>query len=199
MRANSGRNAPGLESYWMPFTANRQFKADPRMIVAADGMYYTAADGHRVLDGTAGLWCVNAGHGRTRIAQAVERQLATLDFAPSFQMGHPVAFDFAERLAAIAPGGPDAPLDRIFFTGSGSESVDTALKIALAYQRAVGQGSRLSGSERGAAGGRPGRGGRRAGLPRPSAGAAWRPARAEPEDDGIGGAVVPVVPPRRRV
>jgi beta-alanine--pyruvate transaminase len=135
----------------MPFTANRQFKADPRMIVAADGMYYTAADGHRVLDGTAGLWCVNAGHGRTRIAQAVERQLATLDFAPSFQMGHPVAFDFAERLAAIAPGGPDAPLDRIFFTGSGSESVDTALKIALAYQRAVGQGTRtrLIGRERG--------------------------------------------------
>ncbi len=151
MTSKNGSNAPGLDAYWMPFTANRQFKADPRMIVAADGMYYTAADGGRVLDGTAGLWCVNAGHGRRRIAEAVERQLATLDYAPSFQMGHPAAFDFAERLAAIAPGGPDAPLDRIFFTGSGSESVDTALKIALAYQRAIGQGTRtrLIGRERG--------------------------------------------------
>lgn len=136
-----------LDHYWMPFTANRQFKAAPRMLVAANGMHYTAEDGATILDGTAGLWCVNAGHGRETIAAAVERQLHTLDYAPSFQMGHPVAFEFAERLGRIAPGG----LDRIFFTGSGSESVDTALKIALAYQRAVGQGSRtrLIGRERG--------------------------------------------------
>ncbi|WP_091970402.1 aspartate aminotransferase family protein [Methylobacterium gossipiicola] len=144
-------NAPGLDAYWMPFTANRQFKAAPRLLTAAEGMHYTASDGRTVLDGTAGLWCVNAGHGRRDIATAVERQLTTLDFAPSFQMGHPLAFDFAERLAAVAPGGPEAGLDRVFFTGSGSESVDTALKIALAYQRAIGQGTRtrLIGRERG--------------------------------------------------
>ena len=131
----------------MPFTANRQFKAAPRLLSAASGMYYTRDDGRRVLDGTAGLWCVNAGHGRAEIADAVADQLRTLDYAPSFQMGHPLAFRFAERLAAIAPAG----LDRIFFTGSGSESVDTALKIALAYQRAIGQGTRtrLIGRERG--------------------------------------------------
>jgi beta-alanine--pyruvate transaminase len=141
-------NRPSLDAYWMPFTANRQFKATPRMLVAAEGMHYTTDDGRQVLDGTAGLWCVNAGHGRRRIAQAVERQLATLDYAPSFQMGHPIAFEFAERLADIAPGGA---LDRVFFTGSGSESVDTALKIALAYQRAIGQGTRtrVIGRERG--------------------------------------------------
>ncbi len=144
-------NVPALDAFWMPFTANRQFKAAPRLLVEAHGMYYTAQDGYRVLDGTAGLWCVNIGHGRQRIADAVARQLATLDFAPTFQMGHPVAFDFAERLAAIAPGRPGAKLDRIFFTGSGSESVDTALKMALAYQRAIGQGTRtrLIGRERG--------------------------------------------------
>ncbi|SFV06341.1 beta-alanine--pyruvate transaminase [Methylobacterium sp. 174MFSha1.1] len=141
-------NRPSLDAYWMPFTANRQFKAAPRLLVAAQGMHYTADDGRRVLDGTAGLWCVNAGHGRRRIAEAVERQLSTLDYAPSFQMGHPIAFEFAERLADIAPGGA---LDRVFFTGSGSESVDTALKIALAYQRAIGQGTRtrVIGRERG--------------------------------------------------
>jgi beta-alanine--pyruvate transaminase len=145
------KNAPSLDAYWMPFTANRQFKAAPRLLASAEGMHYTATDGHRVLDGTAGLWCVNAGHGRRAIAQAVEQQLLTLDFAPSFQMGHPAAFAFAEALAAIAPGGPEAGLDRVFFTGSGSESVDTALKIALAYQRAIGQGTRtrLIGRERG--------------------------------------------------
>jgi beta-alanine--pyruvate transaminase len=144
-------NSPRLDNFWMPFTANRQFKATPRMLAAATGMNYTTTDGRNVLDGTAGLWCVNAGHGRERIARAVERQLTTLDFAPSFQMGHPIAFDFAERLSAIAPGGPEAALDRVFFTGSGSESVDTALKIALAYQRARGQGTRtrLIGRERG--------------------------------------------------
>lgn len=135
-------NAPVLDNFWMPFTANRQFKAAPRLLAAADGMYYTDIDGNKVLDGTAGLWCVNAGHGRKKIAQAVERQLTTMDFAPTFQMGHPIAFDFAAKLAAHAPGGPDAGLDRVFFTGSGSESVDTALKIAIAYQRAIGQGTR---------------------------------------------------------
>ena len=140
-------NAPSLDEYWMPFTANRQFKAAPRMLVAAQGMHYSSDDGRTVLDGTAGLWCVNAGHGRREIADAVGEQLRTLDFAPSFQMGHPLAFRFAERLAEIAPAG----LDRVFFTGSGSESVDTALKIALAYQRAIGQGTRtrLIGRERG--------------------------------------------------
>lgn len=145
------RNAPSLDHYWMPFTANRQFKAAPRQLVAAEGMHYRTDDGRTVLDGTAGLWCCNAGHGRRQIAEAVERQLATLDFAPSFQMGHPIAFAFAERLAAVAPGGAAAGLDRVFFTGSGSESVDTALKIAVAYQRAIGQGTRtkLIGRERG--------------------------------------------------
>lgn len=140
-------NAPSLENFWMPFTANRQFKASPRLLASAEGMHYTTVEGRKILDGTAGLWCVNAGHGRKRIAEAVERQLLNLDFAPTFQMGHPIAFDFAERLGAIAPGG----LDRVFFTGSGSESVDTALKIALAYQRAIGQGTRtrLIGRERG--------------------------------------------------
>ncbi|WP_298957660.1 aspartate aminotransferase family protein [uncultured Methylobacterium sp.] len=151
MNAPIRTNRPSLDAYWMPFTANRQFKAAPRLLVAAEGMHYTADDGRTVLDGTAGLWCVNAGHGRRRIAEAVERQLATLDFAPSFQMGHPAAFAFAERLAAVAPGPEGQRLDRVFFTGSGSESVDTALKIALAYQRAIGQGTRtrLVGRERG--------------------------------------------------
>jgi beta-alanine--pyruvate transaminase len=147
----SRQNTPVLDNFWMPFTANRQFKAQPRLLAAADGMYYTDIDGNQILDGTAGLWCVNAGHGRKKIAQAVERQLATMDFAPTFQMGHPIAFDFAAKLAENAPGGPDAKLDRIFFTGSGSESVDTALKIAIAYQRAIGQGtrSRIIGREKG--------------------------------------------------
>jgi beta-alanine--pyruvate transaminase len=151
MNAQTPTNQASLENYWMPFTANRQFKAAPRLLASAEGMHYTSVDGRQVLDGTAGLWCVNAGHGRRRIAEAVERQLSTLDYAPSFQMGHPIAFDFAERLAEIAPGGPAAQLDRVFFTGSGSESVDTALKIALAYQRAIGQGTRtrLIGRERG--------------------------------------------------
>src|SRR6185369_11079667 len=130
------RNRPDLAAFWMPFTANRQFKADPRLLVAAKGMYYRSEDGREVLDGTSGLWCVNAGHGRPEIAEAVGRQLEVLDYAPNFQMGHPLAFDFAAELATIAPVGPNGPLDRIFFTGSGSESVDTALKIALAYHRA---------------------------------------------------------------
>ena len=144
-------NTPSLENFWMPFTANRQFKAAPRMLASASGMYYTDTDGNQVLDGTAGLWCCNAGHSRKRITEAVERQISTMDFAPTFQMGHNVAFDFAEKLAAIAPGGPDAKLDRVFFTNSGSESVDTALKIAIAYQRAIGQGTRtmILGREKG--------------------------------------------------
>ncbi len=147
----SKTNTPVLDNFWMPFTANRQYKAAPRLLAAAEGMYYTDVDGKKVLDGTAGLWCCNAGHGRKRITQAVERQLSTLDFAPTFQMGHPVAFDFAAKLAENPPGGPDAKLDRVFFTGSGSESVDTALKIAIAYQRAIGQGTRtrIIGREKG--------------------------------------------------
>ncbi len=131
-------NELDLAAYWMPYTANRQFKANPRILVSAKGMHYTAADGRAILDGCAGLWCVNAGHGRREIAEAVERQLLTLDYATSFQMGHPGAFELASRLAALAPEG----LDRVFFVNSGSEAVDTALKIALAYHRAQGQGQR---------------------------------------------------------
>ncbi len=135
-------NTPSLDHFWMPFTANRQFKQSPRLLVAAHGMHYTADDGRTVLDGTSGLWCVNAGHGRKPITEALSRQAQTLDFAPTFQMGHPIAFEFAERLADIAPTGTGGKLDRIFFTNSGSESVDTALKIAIAYQRTIGQGTR---------------------------------------------------------
>jgi beta-alanine--pyruvate transaminase len=131
-------NRTDLSAFWMPFTANRQFKAAPRLVVAASGMYYTSDDGRPILDGTAGLWCVNAGHARPEIAQAVGRQLMGLDYAPSFQMGHPLAFDFAERVTKIAPEG----LDRVFFVNSGSEAVDTALKIAMAYHRARGDGQR---------------------------------------------------------
>ncbi len=130
--------ATSPEHFWMPFTANRQFKASPRLLERAEGMYYTASDGRQVLDGTAGLWCCNAGHGRREISEAVSKQIARMDFAPTFQMGHPLPFELAEKLAAISPEG----LNRVFFTNSGSESSDTALKIALAYQRAIGQGSR---------------------------------------------------------
>lgn len=136
-----------LEQFWMPFTANRQFKENPRMFVGAKDMHYMTADGRKVLDGTAGLWCCNAGHGRPRVVEAIQRQAAVLDYAPAFQMGHPGAFELAARLAAMAP----ADLNRIFFTNSGSESVDTALKIAIAYQRARGEAgrTRLIGRERG--------------------------------------------------
>ena len=136
-----------LESFWMPFTSNRQFKAAPRLLVAAKDMHYTAADGHQVLDGAAGLWCCNAGHGRQKIVEAVQHQVAQLDFAPTFQMGHPKAFEAASRLASLLPG----DMDRVFYTNSGSEAVDTALKIALAYHRARGEGTRtrLIGRERG--------------------------------------------------
>ncbi len=139
-------DSPSLESLWMPFTSNRAFKRKPKLLTAAKGMVYTAHDGREILDGTAGLWCVNAGHGREEITQAIARQAAEMDFAHSFNMGHPLAFQFAERLARITP----FDLKRIFLTNSGSESVDTALKIALAYQRVRGQGTRtrLIGRER---------------------------------------------------
>ena len=135
-----------LDSYWMPFTANRQFKAKPRLMAAAEGMYYRSTDGRKILDGTAGLWCVNAGHGRREIAEAVQRQLLTLDYAPAFQMGHPAIFEAASRIAALLPG----DLDHVFFGNSGSEAVETALKIALAYHRTRGDGARtrLIGRER---------------------------------------------------
>jgi beta-alanine--pyruvate transaminase len=138
---------PDTDSLWMPFTANRQFKAAPRLLVSASGMYYTSHDGQRVLDGTAGLWCVNAGHCRPEIAEAIARQSRELDYAPGFQMGHPLAFEAASRVARLMPAG----LDRIFFTNSGSESVDSALKIALSYHRARGQPQRMRfiGRERG--------------------------------------------------
>ncbi|HUY83462.1 MAG TPA: aminotransferase class III-fold pyridoxal phosphate-dependent enzyme, partial [Steroidobacteraceae bacterium] len=128
-----------LQAFWMPFTANRQFKTNPRLLARAEGTRYWTADGREILDAVAGLWCVNAGHGRREITEAIAAQAATMEFAPTFQMGHPSAFELANRLAALAPPG----LDRLFFTNSGSESVDTALKIALAYQRARGQASRI--------------------------------------------------------
>jgi beta-alanine--pyruvate transaminase len=143
------RAASGLKqsAFWMPYTANRQFKAAPRLLARAEGMYYWTADGRQILDGQAGLWCVNAGHCRPKIVAAVQQQVAEMDFAPTFQMGHPIAFEFAERLARIAP----ERFSRVFFTNSGSESADTALKIALAYHRARGESQRfrLIGRERG--------------------------------------------------
>ncbi|SEI85549.1 aspartate aminotransferase family protein [Paraburkholderia diazotrophica] len=140
-------DAPDMSAFWMPFTANRQFKSAPRLLSSAKGMYYTSYDGRRILDGTAGLWCVNAGHCRDEIVAAVQAQAAEMDFAPTFQMGHPKAFEAATRIAKHTPG----DLKHIFFTNSGSEAVDTALKIALAYHRARGEGqrTRLIGRERG--------------------------------------------------
>ncbi len=134
----SGTTLPSLEAHWMPFTANRAFKRAPRLLVSAQGMYYTAADGHQVLDGTAGLWCVNAGHAREPITRAIADAAARLDYAPGFQLGHPGSFELAGRLATILPG----DLDHVFFTNSGSEAVDTALKIALAYFQARGESKR---------------------------------------------------------
>jgi beta-alanine--pyruvate transaminase len=127
-----------LDSFWMPFTANRQFKQAPRLLVSADGMYYRSHDGRTILDGTAGLWCCNAGHNRPRIVEAIRKSAATLDFAPTFQMGHPAAFALANRLAAVAPEG----MGHVFFCNSGSEAVDSALKMAQAYHRARGDGAR---------------------------------------------------------
>jgi beta-alanine--pyruvate transaminase len=134
------------EHFWMPFTANRQYKVKPRMLVSANGMHYTTDDGRSILDGTAGLWCVNAGHCHPKIVEAVRLQAATLDFAPTFQMGHPKVFEAATALASIAPQG----LNRVFFCNDGSEGVDTALKIALAYHQICGNGmrTRLIGRER---------------------------------------------------
>jgi len=128
-----------LEELWMPFTANRAFKRAPRLLASASGMYYTSADGRRVLDGTAGLWCVNAGHCREPIVRAVQEAAATLDFAPGFQMGHPYSFALAERVAEMLPG----DLDHVFFANSGSEAVDSALKIAMAYFQSKGEPQRV--------------------------------------------------------
>jgi beta-alanine--pyruvate transaminase len=136
-----------LDAFWMPFTANRQFKQAPRMLVKASGMHYTSDDGRQVLDGTAGLWCVNAGHCRPKIVEAIRKQVGELDYAPPFQMGHPTAFELANRVADLLPPSHK----HIFFVNSGSEGVDTALKIALAYHRVKGEGARqrLIGRERG--------------------------------------------------
>ncbi|HJV60760.1 MAG TPA: aspartate aminotransferase family protein [Albitalea sp.] len=136
-----------LDAYWMPFTANRQFKKAPRMLAKAQGMHFWTPDGRQILDGIAGLWCVNAGHGRTKIVQAIQAQAAEMDFAPPFNMGHPKAFELASRLVEITPPG----MNKVFFTNSGSESVETALKMAIAYHRVRGEGqrTRLIGRERG--------------------------------------------------
>ncbi len=140
-------NPAALDAYWMPFTANRQFKKAPRLLTGADGMYFRDDRDRQVLDGIAGLWCVNAGHNRPHIVQAIQAQAAELDFAPPFQMAHPKAFELAEQLVQLTPAG----LNKVFFTNSGSESVDTALKMAIAYHRVRGEGSRtrLIGRERG--------------------------------------------------
>ncbi|MBL8266404.1 aspartate aminotransferase family protein [Steroidobacter sp.] len=144
---SSALTRDSLEAFWMPFTANRKFKDQPRLLARAEGMHYWTPDGRKVLDGCAGLWCVNAGHGRKEITAAVAEQMATMDYAPTFQMGHPFGFELANRLVKLAPG----DLDHVFFTNSGSESVDTALKIALAYHRVKGEASRqrLIGREKG--------------------------------------------------
>ncbi|WP_293856769.1 aspartate aminotransferase family protein [uncultured Alsobacter sp.] len=145
----SGRDAApnDLEAFWLPFTANRSFKKNPRMISGAKDMHYITPEGRKILDGAAGLWCCNAGHNRKPIVEAIQKQAAELDFSPTFQFGHPKAFQLASRIAQMAPG----DLDHVFYTNSGSEAVDTALKIALAYWNARGQGqrTRLIGRERG--------------------------------------------------
>ncbi|MFM7533203.1 MAG: aspartate aminotransferase family protein [Rubrivivax sp.] len=136
-----------MDAYWMPFTANRQFKKAPRLLTRASGMYYWDDRGRQVLDAVAGLWCVNAGHARPRIVRAIQEQAGEMDFAPPFQMAHPKAFELAHRVAQLAPAG----MGKVFFTNSGSESVETALKMAIAYHRARGEGTRtrLIGRERG--------------------------------------------------
>lgn len=144
-------NAPiktnDLNAFFMPFTANRQFKSAPRLLASAKDVHYTTDDGRKILDGTSGLWCVNAGHCRPKIVEAIQKQAAELDFAGTFQMGHPKAFEAASRLVNIAPSG----FEHVFFTNSGSEAVDSALKIAIAYHRTRGNASkvRLIGRERG--------------------------------------------------
>lgn len=132
---HAGLSQEQLDAYWMPYTGNRQFKRDPRIIVAAEGSYFTDADGRRIFDALSGLWTCGAGHGRPEITEAVTRQLQQLDYAPAFQFGHPKAFELAHRLRGLTPAG----LDHVFFTGSGSESTDTALKIARAYWRKKGR------------------------------------------------------------
>ena len=127
-----------LRAWWMPFTHNRYFKAHPRLIASASGAYYSLVDGRRVFDGLSGLWCCPLGHSPAGVVKAVQEQVATLDFAPSFQMGHPAAFSLASRLVKLA----GRPRDRVFFVNSGSEAVDTALKVAVAYHRARGEASR---------------------------------------------------------
>ena len=141
------RDAAWLDAHWMPFTGNREFKAHPRMIVAAEGAYYTDADGKKIFDGLSGLWCCGLGHARREIVEAVQKQVAQLDYAPAFQYGHPASFALANKLKELTPAG----LDYVFFTGSGSESADTSLKMARAYWRAKGQGTktRLIGREKG--------------------------------------------------
>jgi beta-alanine--pyruvate transaminase len=145
--APDGQQDGDLSRFWMPFTANRQFKAAPRMLAGARGMYYRTTDGRQILDGTAGLWCCNVGHGDPRLVEAIAHQAAELDFAPTFQMGHPLAFELADRVVAMAP----ADFGHAFFCNSGSEAVDTALKIAMAYHRARGDATRVRfiGRERG--------------------------------------------------
>jgi beta-alanine--pyruvate transaminase len=142
-----GALSANLDAYWMPFTASRQFKAAPRLLAKAKDMHYWTPEGRQVLDAVAGLWCVNAGHARPKIVAAIAAQAAEMDFAPPFNMAHPKAFELAEKLVAIAPDG----LDKVFYTNSGSEAVDTALKMAIAYHRARGEGqrTRLIGRERG--------------------------------------------------
>jgi beta-alanine--pyruvate transaminase len=127
-----------LDAYWMPFTANRQFKKSARLLAKAKGMHFWTPEGREILDGVAGLWCVNAGHARPKIVKAIAEQAGEMDFAPPFQMGHPKAFELAERVVRLTPAG----LNRVFYTNSGSESVDTALKIAIAYQRVRGEAAR---------------------------------------------------------
>ncbi|MBL8619877.1 MAG: aspartate aminotransferase family protein [Myxococcales bacterium] len=140
-------DAAWLDAHWMPFTGNRQFKQHPRMIVAAEGAYYTDDRGRKILDGLSGLWCSGLGHGRREIVEAIQRQAATLDYAPAFQFGHPASFELANRMKALTPAG----LDHVFFCGSGSEAADTSLKMARAYWRLKGQGTktRLIGREKG--------------------------------------------------
>ena len=147
MNAPAPLHRDEMEAFWMPFTANRQFKANPRMLAKAEGMHYWTPEGRQILDAVAGLWCVNAGHGRKEISDAVSRQIATMEYAPPFQMGHPTAFQLANEVAGWLP----KDMGHVFFTNSGSESVDTALKIALAYHRARGEASRTRfiGRERG--------------------------------------------------
>ncbi len=140
-------DAAWMEAHWMPFTANRNFKANPRMMVSAQGAYYTDSNGRKILDGLSGLWCCGLGHGRAEITEAVSRQIGTMDYSPAFQFGHPLSFELANKICALTPDG----LDHVFFTGSGSESADTSLKMARAYWRAKGQGTktRLIGREKG--------------------------------------------------